>query len=86
MPTKDHGNIPVPKKNINRQQENNLIVDKEVDEVILIETQKVSAINHEALEFLDSDYDANYLYQVDKMSIEDNRERLYWRKRVFECK
>ena len=40
-----------------------------VDEILL--TQKVSAINHEAPEFLDSDYDANDLYEVDKMSIED---------------
>ena len=30
---------------------------------------KVSAKNHEVPEFMDSDYDANNLYQVDKMSL-----------------
>ena len=56
-------------KIINSQQENNAIVKNTVDEILL--TQKVSAINHEAPEFLGSDYDANDLYEVDKMSIED---------------
>ena len=46
-------------------------------------TQKVSATNHEASEFLDSEYDVNYLYQVDKMSLEDTKEKLDWRKRAF---
>ena len=59
-PTKDCGNIPVPRKKINRQQENNTIVNNSVDEVLL--TQKVSSTNHEAPEFLDYDYDANDLY------------------------
>ena len=42
-----------------------------MDEIIL--TQKVSAINHKAPEFLDHDYDANDLYEVDKMSIEETK-------------
>ena len=46
------------------QQENNAIVNNAVDEILL--TQKVSATNHAAPEFLDSDYDENYLYQVEK--------------------
>ena len=35
-----------------------------MDEIII--TQKVSATNHEAPEFLDSDYDAKDLYEVEK--------------------
>ena len=31
--------------------------------------KKVSATDHEAPEFLEYDYDANDLYQVDKMSL-----------------
>ena len=38
--------------------------------------KKVSATNHEAPEFLDSDYDANDLYQVDKMSLEETNKNL----------
>ena len=33
-----------------------------MDEIVL--TQKVSSTNHEAPEFLDSDYDVNNLYEV----------------------
>ena len=40
-------------------------------EIIL--TQKVSAINHEAPEFMDSDCDANNFYQVDKMILEETK-------------
>ena len=53
-----------------------------MDKIIL--TQKVSATNHEAPEFLDSGYDANNLYQVDKMSLEKTKVKLDWRKRAFE--
>ena len=45
-------------------------------EILLNETQKVSAKNHEAQEFMDSDYDANNLYQVEKISFEDTKENL----------
>ena len=47
-------------------------------------TQKVNATNHEAPEFLDSDYNANGLYKVDNMSLEETKENLDWSKRVFE--
>ena len=46
-------------------------------ELLLNEAQKVSAKNHEAPELLDTDYDANDLYQVDKMSLTENKEKLY---------
>ena len=36
-------------------------------------TQKVNATNHEAPAFLDSDYNANGLYKVDKMSLEETK-------------
>ena len=55
-----------------------------MDEILL--TQKVSATNNEAPEFMDSDYDANNLYQVDKTSLEETKEKLDWRKRAFEYK
>ena len=47
-------------------------------------TQKVSAANHEAPEFLDSDYDAKHLYIVNKMSLEETKESLDCHKRAFE--
>ena len=45
------------------QQENNAIVNNLVDEILLNETQKVSAARGEP-DILDSDYDNNNLYQV----------------------
>ena len=63
--------------------ENKSIVNNALDEILLTENQKVSAAR-EAPEFLDSDYDENYLYQVDKMSLEDTKEKLDWIKRAFE--
>ena len=74
---------PRTKENFNRQQENNAIVNNTVDEILLTENQKVSAAR-EAPEFLDSDYDENDLYQVYKMSLEETKEKLDWRKRAFE--
>ena len=53
-----------------------------MDEIIL--TKKVSATNHEAQEFLDSDYNVNNLYEVEKTSLEETKEKLDWRKRAFE--
>ena len=55
-----------------------------MDEIIL--TQKVCATNHEEPEFLDSDKDANDLYGFGKMSLEETKENLDWRKRAFEYK
>ena len=56
-----------------------------VDKILLNETQKLSAAR-EAPEFWDSDYDDNYLYQVERMSLEDNKEKIDWHKHAFECK
>ena len=66
-PTRYHGSSPVPRKTFKSQQEKNAIVNNAVDEILL--TQKLSDTNHEASELLDSDYDVNNLYEVDKMSL-----------------
>ena len=63
------------------QQENSAIVNNAVGQIIL--TQKISATNHESPKFLDCDYNANYLYQVGNTSLEDTKEKVDWRKRVF---
>ena len=55
-----------------------------VDGILLNETQKVSA-EREAPEVLDSDCNENDLYQVDKMRLENNKEKLELLKRAFEC-
>ena len=41
-----------------------------VDEILLYESQKLSA-SKEAAKFSESDYDKNGLYQVDNMILED---------------
>ena len=46
-----------------------------MDEILLHETQKVSAAK-EAPEFLESNYDENKLYQFGNISIEDTKEKL----------
>ena len=74
MPTPDHRSSPVPRGGFNRHKENNSIVNNSVDEIIL--TQKVSATNQEAPEFLNSDYYANDLYKVEKMSLEETKEKI----------
>ena len=45
-----------------------------MDEILL--TQKLSATNHEAPELLDSYYDANDLYKVEKISLEETKKNL----------
>ena len=46
-----------------------------VDELHMVESKKVSAINHEAPEFLESDYYANSLYQVENKSLDETKEK-----------
>ena len=40
-----------------------------MDEILHNETQKVS-------DFLDSDYDENYLYQVERVGLEETKEKI----------
>ena len=54
-----------------------------MDEIILTENQQVSAVR-EAPECLDSDYYDNDSYQVNKIIIEETKEKFEWRKREFE--
>ena len=42
----------------------------------MIESKKVSAVNHEAPELLESDYDKNDLYQVENMSLDETKEKI----------
>ena len=44
----------------------------------------MNAVNHEALEFWESDYDENNLYQVENMSLGEAKEKIEWRKRALE--
>ena len=62
---------PYPGETIIRQQGGNATINNALDEILL--TQKVSATNHEVLEFLGCDYDAKYLYQVYKMSLKSTK-------------
>ena len=57
---------------INRQLKNNDIINNAVGEILLNETQRVSA-EREAPEFLDSDCNDNYLYQADKINLEETK-------------
>ena len=74
-PTKENGNHSIPSKKFKRHMEKNIYINDVVDDIILYETQKVSAAR-EATEVLDSDCDENYLYQVDKMILENIKEKL----------
>ena len=54
-----------------------------MDDILLNEAQKVSAMNHESPEFLENNYNDNDLYQVENTSFEENKEKIYWHKRAF---
>ena len=47
-----------------------------MDEILLNETKKVSAVNHEAPELLGNNYDENDLYQVENISLDESKEKL----------
>ena len=57
-----------------------------VDELHMVESKKISVINHEAPWFLESGYDANDLYQVENMNLDETKEKMEWRKRALELK
>ena len=48
-----------------------------VDELRVVESKKLSAVNHEAKEFLESDYNENNLYQLENMSLDDTKENIF---------
>ena len=72
MPTKDCGHDPVTRKKCNIQQENNYAVNNEVYEIILQDNNKVSA-EAEAHENIYSEIDENNPYQIDSMSLDENK-------------
>ena len=74
-PTKDHWNHPIPMETFNRQLEKNDIIKNLVDEILLNETHKVSAAR-EAPENLDYDCDKNDIYQVEKLNLEETKEKI----------
>ena len=45
-----------------------------MDDILLNETKKVSAMNHEAPEILENYYDENDLYQVENTSLDETKE------------
>ena len=51
-PGKDRGSNPIPSKRFQKKQDNHTIINNVVDELHMIESKKVNAVNHEALEFL----------------------------------
>ena len=71
--SKDHGSDPIPRKRLWKKQENHTIINNVVDELRMIESKKVSDVNHESLEFLESDCNDNELYQVENMSLNDTK-------------
>ena len=71
--TRTAGTTRYQGRKINRQQENNAIINDAVDEILLNETKKLSAANHEAPEFLENDDNDNDLYQVENMSLDEKK-------------
>ena len=69
----------------NRQLENNAIINNMVDDILINETQKVSA-ERKAPGFLNSGCNENDLYQVDKISLEESKEKIERRRAEFEYK
>ena len=51
-PTKDSRRDPISRSMFHKKQEKHTIIDNMVDEVRIIESKKVSAVNHKAPEFL----------------------------------
>ena len=71
-------------KGFRKKQENNAIINKVMDDILLNEQRIVSTVNHEATGFLENDDDENDLYQVENMSIDETKEFFDWCKRALE--
>ena len=70
QPTKDRGRNHIPRKGFQKEKENNTDIGNVMDKLHMVESQKVSAVNHEAPEFLEFDYNENDLYQVENKSLD----------------
>ena len=62
----------VPEKIFQVKQENHYILNN-MDEIQMTESNKVNAVNNEASEFLESNYNENNLYQVENMSLGETK-------------
>ena len=84
-PTKDHGHEPATKKKLRRQQENSSIVQHTVGEIILKENKKLrwEDVSHENIDY---DIDEDDLYEIDNMSLDENKEKKGLGKRAVEIK
>ena len=73
QPTKECGSNPVPTKIPHKKQENHAIINNMVDDIQMDESKKVSAVNHNAPEFLENDYGENDLYLVENLSLDETK-------------
>ena len=60
------GTTPYQKR-FQKNHENHAIINNAVDELLIYETKILSAVNHEAPEFLEKYYNENDLYQLENM-------------------
>ena len=74
--TKNHGSNPISKRGFQIKQANHTIIENMVDEIHMVESKNVSAVNHDAPEFLETQYDENNLYQVENMSLDETEEKI----------
>ena len=77
QPIVARGSNTVPRKRFHKNDDNHTIINNVVDEIILNEPKKVSAVNHEEPEVLKSDYNENYLYQVENIILGETKE-MFW--------
>ena len=63
-PNKDCRSNHVPRKRSQKNQENHATINNVEDDILWNEPKIVSAVNHEAPVFLESDYNENDLYQM----------------------
>ena len=75
------GAIPQIEIKINSQKENKAIFNREVDEILLQENQKLSA-DKGAHENIESDFDCKEMYQIYNMCLEATKEIIELRKRL----
>ena len=81
--TKDRGHDTATNNEFNIQQENNSIVNYSVEEIILKENKK-SSTEDWAHGNIDYEIDKNNQYEIDNMSLDENKENTEWRRRKFE--
>ena len=73
MPTKDRRQKPAKARKFNKNLENNDIVNHAADDIILQEKIKLSA-EDDAHENADSEINEYNIYEIDNMSLDENKE------------